>query len=604
MKAYLALIITIILWSLSSVIVVNFRGAFPPFFSASITVIFAFIIYSAYLRVYNFQAILDLKLIPRKYFLKLFTVGVLGLFLYPIFYFLGLHSSKPLEANVLNYTWPLIAIITGFVIKTESFGIKKLLGVVLSFIGALFATLNFNYISDYTKIEISSSYILTYVIAFVGALIYGTYSAFLKVLKVELIDGRYLSTISKFYLFLLIALVLHLIFLLLNLPNLGNIININLTTNSLLFLGSYIVFNFCIAHFLWLYSMEKLKLPLMTVAAFMIPILSTLLLSFFTNKALNTEVGYGIVLIVTGLILAQNIRLNALLITIILFIILGFATYLVPVIDESNNYLNIVAIMITIFAIYSGFILTRLHEQNVKENTLFAQIESKLLHVCQKNCSNSVLVTYIDEYMTFLIESFCSSNRRYDIAHIDFIKVNNKMTSNLLDHLKNDKSLILEINSLVAELSFLRNIGITSSEWIILIIQASVLSFLFFLTRENTFISDIVVITFCSSLFLCLLIIRNYESKTPTNSLVSAIQFQKISIFLSLPVYLPDKLITNYLNGFEFYFSKVEITFRNKFEKNKLLKQGNRLIYFLVLLFLLFLLALVSFLLFLKSNQI
>jgi drug/metabolite transporter (DMT)-like permease len=61
--------------------------------------------------------------------------GVGGLFGYHALYFLALHLAPAVEANLLNYLWPLLIVLLSAPLRGLALGPRRLLGVALGFCG-------------------------------------------------------------------------------------------------------------------------------------------------------------------------------------------------------------------------------------------------------------------------------------------------------------------------------------------------------------------------------------------------------------------------------------------------------------------------------------
>jgi drug/metabolite transporter (DMT)-like permease len=61
--------------------------------------------------------------------------GVGGLFGYHALYFLALHLAPAVEANLLNYLWPLLIVLLAAPLRGLALGPRRLLGVALGFAG-------------------------------------------------------------------------------------------------------------------------------------------------------------------------------------------------------------------------------------------------------------------------------------------------------------------------------------------------------------------------------------------------------------------------------------------------------------------------------------
>ncbi|MEG3641607.1 aromatic amino acid exporter YddG [Magnetococcus sp. PR-3] len=72
----------------------------------------------------------------HKYPLKLWGLGLWGLFGYHFFYFLALGHAPAVEANLINYLWPLLIVLFSGLLPNEHLSRWSIIGVVLGFIGA------------------------------------------------------------------------------------------------------------------------------------------------------------------------------------------------------------------------------------------------------------------------------------------------------------------------------------------------------------------------------------------------------------------------------------------------------------------------------------
>ena len=97
--------ISILLWSQLAVLT-TLSGAVPPFQLVAMSFVLAGVIGFAYLlRIPNgFRSLIAAP--PGVW-----ALGVSGLFGYHFFYFLALRSAPALEANLINYLWPLLIVL-------------------------------------------------------------------------------------------------------------------------------------------------------------------------------------------------------------------------------------------------------------------------------------------------------------------------------------------------------------------------------------------------------------------------------------------------------------------------------------------------------------
>jgi drug/metabolite transporter (DMT)-like permease len=76
-----------------------------------------------------------LKEYEAKDYARMAFMGTLGCYLYYIFLFGAIMYAPAQEAFIVNYLWPMMVVIFAILILKEKLTVKKLLGLVLSFIG-------------------------------------------------------------------------------------------------------------------------------------------------------------------------------------------------------------------------------------------------------------------------------------------------------------------------------------------------------------------------------------------------------------------------------------------------------------------------------------
>ncbi|MDZ7864686.1 DMT family transporter [Acidovorax sp.] len=105
--------------------------------------------------------------------LRTLALGVYGLFAYHFLLFIALRHAPPVEANLVNYLWPLfIVVLTPVVLPGVSLRWPHVLAALLGFGGAAIAIVGGR--------ELSGTLAWGYVPAFAAALIWATYSLMTK----------------------------------------------------------------------------------------------------------------------------------------------------------------------------------------------------------------------------------------------------------------------------------------------------------------------------------------------------------------------------------------------------------------------------------------
>jgi len=157
-------VIAILLWATLASFGVMARSI-PPFQLTSMAFFVAFII----------GAILWKKegkgiLVHLKWPLKVWIVGISGLFGYHFFYFLAIQNAPAIEANLINYLWPLFIVLFSSFLPKEKLRWFHVVGVILGLVGVFFL------VSKDGGLNFESQYMNGYIYAFLAAITWGSYS--------------------------------------------------------------------------------------------------------------------------------------------------------------------------------------------------------------------------------------------------------------------------------------------------------------------------------------------------------------------------------------------------------------------------------------------
>jgi drug/metabolite transporter (DMT)-like permease len=113
---------------------------------------------------------LDLRAMRARWLL----LGVYGLFAYHFCLFIALRLAPPIEANLINYLWPLfIVVLSPLVLPGTTLGLRHVGGAVLGFFGAALLVTE-------GRFEFATAALPGYAFALGAALIWSTYSLFTK----------------------------------------------------------------------------------------------------------------------------------------------------------------------------------------------------------------------------------------------------------------------------------------------------------------------------------------------------------------------------------------------------------------------------------------
>jgi len=228
--------------------------------------------------------------VVKTYTLKDYAVfalmGFIGVFLYRFFLQAALLRMPAQEAFIVNYTWPIMVVIFAWIILKERMTWKKVVGLLLSFIGVVIVTTKGNF--SVLNFSVGGVFF-----ALAGAVVYGFYSVLGKRQTYE----KFTST-TFFYIFSLIFSAIAL-FLFSGIPSLSL-----KQLGGLLWLG---VFPSGLAFVFWLLALKHGDTAKISNLIFMTPFLSLIYIHFLLGEKVLLLSIVGLVFIVAG-ILIQSIR--------------------------------------------------------------------------------------------------------------------------------------------------------------------------------------------------------------------------------------------------------------------------------------------------------
>ena len=266
-RAESAALAAIVLWSTLAPISA-ILGNLPPFFVTGTGLLIGSLISIAVSR----GRLSRLRVSP-----KTLLVGVYGLFGFHAALFAALQLAPAIQANLINYLWPLLLVVLSPIFLTGiSLRAKHVIAALIGFLGAALAITSGG--------EMTSGSVVGYLFAFLAAVIWATYSLLTK--RVPHFDS---SAVGLFALVSgLLALVAHFVF---EAP-------VNPTTSQWLLLLVLGLGPLGGAFYLWDYALKHGDPQRLGLLSFLTPLLSTTLLLIATGKELTWLLAVSGVLIV------------------------------------------------------------------------------------------------------------------------------------------------------------------------------------------------------------------------------------------------------------------------------------------------------------------
>ena len=268
------------LWS-TLALVTTWTGAVPPFLMVGLTFTVAAALMAAKWLAAG-EPIRDKLVWPWR----VWALGVYGLFGYHALYFLALKSAPAVEANLLNYLWPLLIVLFSALLPGERLRWYHLAGAALGLAGAAILTLGGG------KLALSWDYALGYGAALGCALVWSSYSVLSRrfgQVPSDSVGGFCAATA-------VLGFACHAVFE----PTLwpegwqwAAVVALGLGPVGLAF-------------YLWDHGMKRGDIRALGALSYATPLLSTILLILFGAGALTWPVAVAAALIVGGAILAAG----------------------------------------------------------------------------------------------------------------------------------------------------------------------------------------------------------------------------------------------------------------------------------------------------------
>lgn len=271
--------IAILLWSTLAILTTG-ASQVPPFQLTAMTFAVAFLLALAKWLLAGERIGQHLRQRP-----EVWLVGVGGLFGYHFFYFVALRNAPPVEANLINYLWPLLIVLFSALLPGERLRWFHAAGVLAGLAGtALLVTGG--------RLDLRVEFLPGYLAALACALTWSAYSV---------INRRFghvpTDAVGGFCgLTAILALLCHLAFETTVWPQ-------GLAWLAVLALGLGPV---GAAFFLWDHGVKHGDIRALGAAAYATPLLSTLLLILFGRAEPSLGLGLALALIVGGAVLGAG----------------------------------------------------------------------------------------------------------------------------------------------------------------------------------------------------------------------------------------------------------------------------------------------------------
>jgi len=219
--------------------------------------------------------------------LRVWALGVGGLFGYHFFYFTALRNAPPVEAGLIAYLWPLLIVVFSALLPGERLRAHHVMGAVLGFAGAALI------VTGGGGIRVDPEFAFGYAMALICALIWSGYSVLSRrfaAVPTDVVTGFCLATA-------VLSLICHLALEATRWPDTP------LEWLAVLGLGLGPV---GLAFFTWDHGVKRGDIQVLGAASYAAPLLSTLVLIGFGLGAASWSIGAACLLITLGAAVAAK----------------------------------------------------------------------------------------------------------------------------------------------------------------------------------------------------------------------------------------------------------------------------------------------------------
>ncbi len=279
-KEYIYALLSILMWSTSATAAKLLMGEFNNIQVLCISSLVA----SVALLIINllFRKNKAYKSYKPKDYLIMTLIGMPGIFLYYIFYYIGVANLLASQAFIINYMWPIMSVVFACIILKESFTVRRVIAIALSFVGVMF-------VAGQELLMFDPRTALSMLSCFAAAVCYGLFTALSK--KVNY-DSSLINMLSFFVTFVITGVILA-------------VKKEFFTVSSTQFLGFVWngVFTMAIPNTLWVLALRNGNTAKISNLAYITPFLSMVWTMLFLKEPLNVLSIIGLVIMVGGIII-------------------------------------------------------------------------------------------------------------------------------------------------------------------------------------------------------------------------------------------------------------------------------------------------------------
>ena len=287
-KEYICAIISVLLWSTTATVSKLLLGSLDSMQILLVSSLFSFI----FLLIINCinGSIKEIKKYKSKDYLIIFSLGLIGIFLYDLFFYLGINAMQASQAFIINYLWPIMTVLFACIFLKEKFTFKKIIAIIISFIGVIIVSSNGNIFN------IDKSSIMGTVYCMLAAILYGLFSVLNKKQNYNKYTSMMLFYLGSFIISLIYILASKKTFV----PELNQLL-------GMLWIG---IFTSAIAYTSWALALAKGDTARISNIAYLTPFISLIWTGIVLKEKISLYSVLGLVIIVLGILIQMKNKNN------------------------------------------------------------------------------------------------------------------------------------------------------------------------------------------------------------------------------------------------------------------------------------------------------
>ena len=283
-KEYIYAIISVLLWSTTATVSKLLLGSLDSMQILLLSSLFSFL-FLLIINCFN-GSIKEIKKYKPKDYLIIFALGVIGIFLYDLFFYLGINAMQASQAFIINYLWPIMTVLFACIILREKFTIRKIIAIIISFIGVIIVSSNGNLLS------IEKSSLMGTIYCLLAAILYGLFSALNKKQNYN----KYTSMMLFYFNSTIISLIYVIATKRFFVPELSQ-------TLGLLWIG---IFTSAVAYTSWALALAKGDTARISNIAYLTPFISLVWTGIVLKEKISFYSVLGLVIIVLGIFIQMK----------------------------------------------------------------------------------------------------------------------------------------------------------------------------------------------------------------------------------------------------------------------------------------------------------